>query len=180
MLLINRTQNKIISRIEKIAKKGRNNKLEYTKYVNELINKEQYYILLNIIDTYFQLPLYHIEDVPEFINLSWYRILINTHSDILVRIKRILDNNDVYQIGNDIYTNDNVLLGSIFEFDVKTDTFRYYLKNKEFSKLIKEHKTFINVLKNNILTTIDQDDNNFSEKQNYINRFMLAIELLKS
>lgn len=178
--MINRLESKIISKIDKIATKGRTNKLEYSNYILELVDKKQYHILVNILDRYYQMNLLNLETVKEIIDISWERIVTYSNSEILIRTKRILDQNEVYQVGNNIYTDSNIILGQIYEFDETSDVFKYYVKNKEYSKLKKEFKTFIRVVKLNGIEQIINDDNeNFSEIQNYISRFIKAISILK-
>jgi hypothetical protein len=175
-----RTESKIISRIDKIAKKGKTNKLEFSNYIYELVDKEKYSLLLFILDKYYQLNLINLETVKEVIDISWEKILSYSNSEILTRIKRILDQNDVYQVGNNIYTNDNILLGKIEEFNETSNNFRYYVKNKEYAKLKKEFKTFIRIIHlDGSFEIIDIEIENISELQNYINRFYIAIKKLK-
>jgi hypothetical protein len=72
-------------------------------------------------------------------------------------------------------------LGKIIEQGIYTDEYKYLLKNKEYARITKTRKTFVEVLKvNSNPVIIDQDDLKLSEDNNLYNRYVIAINLLLS
>lgn len=176
-----RSLQKIKSKVDKIAKKGKTNKMEYFNYVNELADKGKYSLFLDMLDDYYQLSYYHLDTAKEVIDKSWVEILIFSNTERALRIKRLFDREELYQIGLDIFDNlTNTKLGEIHEYDLETNKFKYYIKNKEYARLLNEYNTYLRVVKNNIETLIQCNDSTLSELENYVNRYKLALEYLKS
>ena len=73
-------------------------------------------------------------------------------------------------------------LGQIFEKGIFTDEYRYLIKNKEYARITKTRKTFLEVMKVGAVHSIiiDQDDLRLSEDNNLYNRYVIAINLLLS
>ena len=73
-------------------------------------------------------------------------------------------------------------LGQIIEEGIFTDEYKYLLKNREYARITKTRKIFLEVKK--VGTThsviIDQDDLRLSEDNNLYNRYTIAINLLLS
>lgn len=72
-------------------------------------------------------------------------------------------------------------LGQIIEEGIYTDESKYLLKNREYARITKTRKTFLEVIKvgsNPVI--IDQDDLRLSEDNNLYNRYAIAINLLLS
>jgi hypothetical protein len=176
-----RSLQKIKSKVDKITKKGKTNKLEYFNYVNELVDKGKYSDFLDMLDDYYQLSYYFIDSVKEVIDKSWNELLIQSVSERSIRIKRVFDREQLYQNGLDIYdylTNEKK--GEIHEYDIESNKFKYYVKNKEYARLLNEYNTFLRVIKNNTEVLIECNDASLSELENYINRYKLALIYLKS
>lgn len=77
-------------------------------------------------------------------------------------------------------TKDNYL-GQIIEEGIYTDESKYLLKNREYARITKTRKTFLEVIKvgsNPVI--VDQDDLRLSEDNNLYNRYVIAINLLLS
>jgi hypothetical protein len=73
-------------------------------------------------------------------------------------------------------------LGQIIEQGIYTDEYKYLLKNKEYARITKTRKTFLEVMKVGATHSviIDQDDLRLSEDNNLYNRYVIAINLLLS
>lgn len=73
-------------------------------------------------------------------------------------------------------------LGQIIEQGIYTDEYKYLLKNKEYARITKTRKTFLEVMKVGAVHSIiiDQDDLRLSEDNNLYNRYAIAINLLLS
>lgn len=78
--------------------------------------------------------------------------------------------------------NTNKYLGSIIEQGIYTDEHKYLIKNREYARITKTRKTFLEVKKFGATQSviIDQDDLNLSEENNLYNRYVLAVNLLLS
>lgn len=74
----------------------------------------------------------------------------------------------------------NKYLGRILEKDIYSDEVKYLIKNKEYARITKTRKTFLEVEKFGATQSvpIEQNDLNLSEENNLYNRYMLAINLL--
>jgi hypothetical protein len=73
-------------------------------------------------------------------------------------------------------------LGQIIEQGIYTDEYKYLLKNREYARITKTRKTFLEVIKVGASSSviIDQDDLRLSEDNNLYNRYVIAINLLLS
>lgn len=97
---------KIFLRIEKIALKGKINFLEYYKLVDELVDKGDYNSLEQSLYYYYGINSIEYRDVESLKKGSWEEILFQTESPFLIKLKKLLDKNSVYQLSYDIYSND--------------------------------------------------------------------------
>jgi hypothetical protein len=74
-------------------------------------------------------------------------------------------------------------LGQIIEAGIYNDESKYLLKNREFARITKTRKTFLEVVKFGATQStiiVDQDDLRLSEDNNLYNRYVIAINLLLS
>ncbi len=97
---------KIFLRIEKISLKGKINFLEYYKLVDELVDKGDYNSLEQSLYYYYGINSIEYRDVESLKKGSWEEILFQTESPFLIKLKKLLDKNSVYQLSYDIYSND--------------------------------------------------------------------------
>jgi hypothetical protein len=76
----------------------------------------------------------------------------------------------------------NKHLGQIIEEGVYTDEYKYLIKNREYARITKTRKTFLEVKKTGATysTIINQDDLKLSEDNNLYNRYVIAVNLLLS
>jgi len=179
--------NKIYDKIDKLAVNGKEYIHEYHKYIDELIEKGDYnYLELTLFYFYFidiNAPEYtSISDVK---NKTWDKILFQTNSTMSKKIKKIFDNNGLYQIGYDIFkSNNNDNIGQIIELEQYSPDTKYYLQNKEYAKLIGLKVTYLQVTRyasdlgptSSII--IDKTLQNTTEDNNLINRYKLAVKHL--
>jgi hypothetical protein len=181
--MINRTRKRIdtiYSRIDKIALKGKDNLLEYTKLIDELVSDNDYDNLLQCLYIYYKIE--NLETIQDIKRKTWKDILLNTNSNMSKRIKKLYDTKLVYQTGFDIYTNNNILLGQIIEDSTYTDETKYLIKNREYARITKTRKNFLEVKKVGITQSvyITDDNLNLSEDNNLYNRYVKAVNLLLS
>lgn len=173
----------IHTRLDKIALKGKDNYLEFSNYFNDLSNTGDYDNLLQCLYIHYSAKVDDIKNYESFKKSIWKEILFKTDSNINKRIKKLYDKKLVYQTGFDIYSYDNnYLLGQIIEEGIYTDEYKYLIKNREYARITKTRKTFLEVKKFGATHSviIDQDNLNLSEENNLYNRYVLAVNLLLS
>lgn len=96
---------KLNLRIEKIALKGRDNYLDYTKLIDELVEKGQWSVFEQCVFYYYGISLSNIQSIESIKKSTWREICFQTNTSFLVKLKKLYDDNDVYQVGQDIYSN---------------------------------------------------------------------------
>lgn len=97
---------KIFIRIEKIALKGKVNFLDYYKLVDEMVDKGEYNSFEQSIYYYYGIECVEYADVESLKEKSYKEILFQTESPFLIKLKKLLDKNAVYQLSYDVYSND--------------------------------------------------------------------------
>lgn len=93
---------KIYKKIDKIAKKGNDNYIEYHIYIDDLIKKGKYAILLECMDLKFNYNGTFL-DIPTLKKESWKEILFQTNTTIQDLKYNLLKSKGVYQQGLDYY-----------------------------------------------------------------------------
>lgn len=174
---------KIFLRVEKIALKGKSNFLEYYKLVDELVDKGDYNSLEQSLYYYYGINSIEYKDVESLKKESWKEILFQTESPFLIKLKKLLDKNNVYQLSYEIYLNsDNSVLGRIIEKEIFTPDANYYLENSEFARIMGSKKTYLEVYKGDSISPeiFAYDDLSKTEDQNLLKRYELAVNFLKS
>jgi hypothetical protein len=104
--LFRRKQEKIYKRIDSIATKGRDNILEYTKYIDELIDKGDYAELEQVLYDYYYIDIIDASDVEVIKKKTWDPILFQTTSSFLKKLSNLYKKKGVYQSSFDILTSD--------------------------------------------------------------------------
>lgn len=171
---------RIYKLIDKIALKGKDNILDYKVLVDDLVLSSDYENLLVCLELYYGIDIYKLEDVSDVKNKTWEDIMFNTNSTLSRKLKRLYDSKGIYQVGIDIYDNiTNLKLAEIREVGAYTDESRYLLKNKEYAKITKTRRDFVEVLKDNQYTLFDEENIDLSEDENLYNRYVGAINLIK-
>jgi len=74
------------------------------------------------------------------------------------------------------------IVGSIFEIEEYTQDTKYLIQNKQYARLIGERKTYLEVKKIGVTQSyiIDYDNTTFTEEQNLLKRYELALDILLS
>ncbi len=96
---------KLNLRIEKITLKGRDNYLDFSKLIDEMIEKGQYSLFEQCVYYYYGIVLQGAQSIESIKKTTWREICFQTNTSFLVKLKKLYDENDVYQIGYDIYSN---------------------------------------------------------------------------
>lgn len=179
--MVNKTRKRIDaihSRIEKIALKGITNQREYFVLVDDLSYNGDYDKLLQCLYIYYNIDINELNTLHDLKTKTWKIIVSYTAPVLSKKLKKLYDTKGVYQVGYNFYKNDNTLLGEIIEDTIITEESKYYIKNREFSKLTGTYVTYLNVIKNGITTLINDTNPNISEDNNLYNRYVKAINLL--
>lgn len=125
---------------------------------------------------------YQIISATHSLNQSTYKLEIPTTHDTQWLITTYERPN--YEVLNYKLTIDttNKYLGQIIEEGVYTDEYKYLIKNREYARITKTRKTFLEVKKVGATQSviIDQDDLKLSEENNLYNRYVIAVNLLLS
>jgi hypothetical protein len=93
---------KVYSRIDKIAKKGNDNYIEYSIYVDDLVKKGNYSYLKDCLELKYDFDISFM-DIPTVKKESWKVILFNTNTTYQDFIKKLTKSKGVYQQGLDYY-----------------------------------------------------------------------------
>lgn len=110
--LYTRKLEKIFNKIGQIASKGRDNRLEYFQYIDELISKGDYIAFQDTLYIFYQMDISNISDVNEVKGRTWNEICFQTKSTFLTKLSRMYKQKKVYQQSYNIYseTSNNVVL----------------------------------------------------------------------
>jgi hypothetical protein len=95
---------KIYKKIGQIASKGRDNRLEYSKYVDELIGKGDFVALQETLNIFYQMDTLDITDVNDLKSKTWNEICFQTKSTFLTRLSKLYKQKKVYQQSYNIYS----------------------------------------------------------------------------
>jgi hypothetical protein len=289
---IKRKINKIYNQIDKLAKKGKDQLFEYYKLIDEIINKGEYFFLEQTLYKYYNIDIFKYTNLDDLKKKTWSEILFKTNSSFQTKIKKIYDQNKVYQIGFNLYSTDlsylqittsnpmsktfssisttqsvsftridefiyfnttdsdifkidlyktsewiningvsapssrrlieqiyitqsstklqiptshkgdylisvnsraplvitnyklslfsNNLLGQIKEHDIIEPNISNSMQNMDIANIIGQKKTNLEVIKNGVITILDEYDENISEEQNLLNKYKLAVDILIS
>lgn len=172
---------KIYSQIDKIAT-IKDNYLEYCKYIDDSIAKSDYDNLLQCLYYYYKIDIEKLKTVEDVKKKTWTEIRLLTDTTLAKKIKKLYDKNNVYQTSFGIYNNDNTFLGTIVEIDDYNDETKYYIKNRQFSRIMKTRRNYLEVTK--VGATQSQIFNNYdyslSDDENLYRKYVAAINLLTS
>ena len=125
--LYRRKLEKIYNKIDAIATKGRDNFIEYYKYIEELVQKGDYAALEQCLFYYYQIDITGYQSLEDVKKKTWEGILFETKTSFLKKLKKLYDNKKVYQNSFDIFsTNPNITqlqLSGPYVIDVNTGSY---------------------------------------------------------
>lgn len=112
MTLYEKKLKKIRLSLEKFALKGKDNYMDFHKYVDELVEKGDYNPFIEVLYTYYFFDALGFRNVDEMKRLAWKEICFQTSAPFLKKLKKVYDDRKVYQNSFDIYSTnlDNVNL----------------------------------------------------------------------
>ena len=97
---------KIFNRVDKLATKGRDQYIEYYKYIDELIQKGDYGVFQQMLYYFYEIDILDESSVEDVKNGTWEDILFQTNTSFLKKLSLLYKQRGVYQDSYDIYTTD--------------------------------------------------------------------------
>jgi thymidylate synthase ThyX len=137
-----RKVDKIYKRIDKIAStSGLDGLLEYKVYIDEIIQKGEYAIFMDVLDKYYSIETSNFDNVRDVKDKTWNDICFGSNSQFLNLLKKLYDRLGVYQQSYFIYRqSDNQILGELLEEEIYSEDARYFVKNKMYARLVGEKR----------------------------------------
>lgn len=106
----------IYNRITQIAQKGNYSYIEYYKYIDDVINNDEYTLLQDVFNINYGTDIRLYRNMTILKQQTWKIVLNNTNTSFMYRLKTYYDSKGVYQIGQSIYDNsNNEFLGKFIE-----------------------------------------------------------------
>ena len=102
---------KIFSRIDKLATKGKDQIQEYYKLIDELIDKGEYSYLNQCLSIFYEIEVSSFSNVVDIKTKTWNDILFLTNTSFSKKLKKLYDSKNVYQIAFDIHSDSASILG---------------------------------------------------------------------
>jgi hypothetical protein len=118
--------NKIVNKINSIALKGKSGIYDYYSYIDELIENSQYSIFEDVLLSKYKINVKIYKTVQDIKKQTFNLIREGTKSSFQVKLKKLFDTNNIYQMGFKFYdsTNNNYL-GDIKEVEEKRNWIVY-------------------------------------------------------
>ena len=183
MLQYNKRLVKIYNRIKELAQGGDESSFEYFKYIDEVVNNGDMYLLEDVMSRYYLFDISRIGSVNNIKRQTWPVIKFGTNSSLSEEMSSLFRVKGVYQQGLEIYlSSDNTSLGEIREFDVNPQSYKYYYLGKEFTERTKMKRTGLDVITFHPGPTQSFVVNEYKADLNYnsnlIYNYAVAIDLL--
>jgi hypothetical protein len=165
---------KIYKKISDIAKMGKDGILDYMVLIDELVSNGQYQLLSDTLIHKYNIDIDKYQSIDEVKKKTYDSIRFLTLPDFQIDLKKIYDDNNVYQVSFNIYDNTtNVLLGQIKETETILSEYQAYKDQKLIEIQDQPRVVHLEVTKGN--TNIVLNDVTIS----LIDKYKLAISLLK-
>jgi hypothetical protein len=104
MNLYKRKLAKISNQVEKIATKGKDNFIEYYKYIDELVAKGDYAAFEQALYYFYQIDITVYQYLNDVKKKTWDEVLFQTKSDFLKKLSKIYKEKNVYQVSYEVFT----------------------------------------------------------------------------
>jgi len=105
MDLYKRKLAKIFNQVDKLATKGKDNFIEYYKYIDELVAKSDYGAFQQSLYYFYQIDISDYQYLSDVKKETWKEVLFQTKSDFLKKLSKIYKERNVHQISYDVFTN---------------------------------------------------------------------------
>ena len=104
MNLYKRKLAKIFNQVDKIATKGKDNFIEYYKYIDELVAKGDYAAFEQALYYFYQIDITVYQYLNDVKKKTWDEVLFQTKSDFLKKLSKIYKEKNVYQVSYEVFT----------------------------------------------------------------------------
>jgi hypothetical protein len=174
---------KIQSQIQEISNLGRDNYIQWSIFIDDVISKSEYSLLSDVLETQYNY-IVGTKTIDIVKVESWDAVLFLLQSGVNFDRNKILKELGLYQNGINIYMDsDNHLLGEIKEEDVyieSIDSFGY--TESDFQKITKNKKTILIVSSNSLLNPVIFEDWDFTKtyQRNMLNLYSESLNFLKN
>lgn len=150
----------IYQKVDSIAKKGKDGYLDYSSYLDELVNQGEWSLFEDMMLKKYQIDIRQYKSVNEVKNKTFERVRFFTLDDFQEELKKLYSNEGVYQNAFTIYKlSNNQALGQIYEIEEVKENFPFY---KDTELAIKEKVIIINLevhREDGTIILIDTDNN---------------------
>jgi hypothetical protein len=141
---------KIYKDINSIAKIGRDNSLEYYKYIDDIVKKKDISYFNNCLFLSYGIDYTKYQTIFELKSSTWDVICFQTLTPLDEKLKVLYDKNNVYQIGRDVYSesvkyfNINISLPLSYTHSVTdyTSQFTIYEKDNQLQLKLIDYNLF--------------------------------------
>jgi len=102
---------KIYKKVNSIAKGGKHYENDYKKYIEDIVRNGEYSNFELMLNTNYNIDARKYNSISDLKNKSWIVILSNTESAFISRLKILYKNNNIYQTGIEIRTDNPNFIG---------------------------------------------------------------------
>lgn len=113
---------KIYNKIGQLASVGRDNRLQYFQYVDELIEKGDFASYQESLILFFQIDTLNVTSVEDIKSKTWNEICFQTKSSFLQKLSKLYKQKQVFQQSYNIYS-DNISVSEIIISNKLSSTF---------------------------------------------------------
>jgi hypothetical protein len=168
---------KIYKKIDLIAKGGKNNIYEYFRYVNEIIDKQDYAIFEQMLLLYYDINTNQYDTVDQVKRNTWDRIRIKTKSKFQDKLENLYKNNNVYQDSYNIYTLDK----SMVDINLSDPLSPTYSLSGETASITVENiegDVYLNIISDDVynIQIYNTEWNDFPDELSLIENFNIATQ----
>lgn len=141
--------NDFYKKVDKIAKKGSDNYINYYTFVDDCITRNQYWLLTQVLYHKYEFDVNDYPTVNDMKATSWVEIIKNTHSNLQERKQSLLVKNSVYQLGITYYEDLPITatatnpLGTIEEVDYFYTDVNFDISQNELQKIVDNKRTYL-------------------------------------
>ncbi len=141
--------NNLYRKIDKIAKKGSDNYINYHTFVDDCVTRNQYWLLQQVLYHKYEFDVENYSSVNTMKAPSWTVIIQNTYSNLQEKKAELLTKNSVYQLGITYYGEIPVTatatnpLGTIEEVDYFDEEVTFDVSQAELQKIVGNKRTYL-------------------------------------
>lgn len=143
MVKLSQKIKQIYLKVDSIAKKGKDGYLDYAMYLDELVSQSEWSLFEDMMLTKYQIDTRQYKSVDQVKSKTFEKIRFYTLDDFQEELKKLYNEEGVYQNGFNVYkTSNNDLLGQIYETEIVTENYPFY---KDTELAVKEKVIIINL-----------------------------------